>query len=45
MSPGLRPQVRWFEGSYSEYEADRKKRLGGDGTPSRLKFRPMAAMA
>jgi ATPase subunit of ABC transporter with duplicated ATPase domains len=33
-------QVHWFAGSYSEYEADRKRRTGG-GDPARLKYRPM----
>lgn len=33
-------QVYWFEGSYSEYEENKKKRLG-DVTPRRLKFRKL----
>ena len=33
-------QVTWFEGSYSEYEADRRKRTGTT-EPQRLKYRPM----
>lgn len=33
--------VYWFEGSYSEYEENKKKRLGGDITPKRLKFRKL----
>jgi ATP-binding cassette ChvD family protein len=33
-------QVVFFDGNYSEYEADRKKRLGDDATkPSRIKYR------
>ena len=33
-------KVYWFEGSYSEYEADRKKRLGIDADqPHRIKYR------
>ena len=31
-------KVYWFEGSYSEYEENRKKRLGDEG-PKRVKFR------
>ncbi|MDZ4728691.1 MAG: energy-dependent translational throttle protein EttA [Xanthomonadales bacterium] len=37
-------QVEWFEGNYSEYEADYKRRTGADGaTPHRLKYRPLKA--
>ncbi len=33
-------QVRWFEGNYSAYEADRKARLGIDADqPHRIKYR------
>ncbi len=33
-------QVAWYEGNYSEYEADRKKRLGKDADqPHRIKYR------
>ena len=32
-------QVTFFEGNYSEYEDDRKKRLGGDMIPTRVKYR------
>lgn len=35
-------QVYWFEGSYSEYEANRKKRLGDEG-PKRIKFKKLKA--
>ena len=31
-------QVHWFEGSYSEYEENRKKRMGDSG-PKRIKYR------
>ena len=34
-------QVYWFEGSYSDYEENRKKRLG-DSAPRRIKFRKLA---
>jgi ATP-binding cassette ChvD family protein len=34
-------QVYWFEGSYSEYEENRKKRLG-DAGPKRIKYRKLA---
>ncbi len=33
-------KVVWFDGNYSEYEADRKKRLGADADqPHRIKYR------
>jgi ATPase subunit of ABC transporter with duplicated ATPase domains len=32
-------KVTWFDGNYSDYEADRKKRLGKDAdTPKRIKY-------
>ncbi len=32
-------QVVWYEGNYTEYEADRKRRLGKDAdVPKRVKF-------
>jgi sulfate-transporting ATPase len=35
-------EVRWFEGSYSDYEADRHKRLGADADqPHRVKYKPL----
>jgi ATP-binding cassette ChvD family protein len=35
-------QVRWFEGNFSDYEADRHRRLGTDADqPHRLKYRPL----
>lgn len=35
-------KVIWFEGNYSEYEADRKKRLGVDAErPHRIKYKPL----
>jgi ATPase subunit of ABC transporter with duplicated ATPase domains len=35
-------QVTLFDGNYSEYEADRKKRLGKDAEqPRRIKFRKL----
>lgn len=33
-------QVYWFEGSYSEYEENKKKRLGDNG-PKRIKYRKL----
>jgi sulfate-transporting ATPase len=33
-------EVYWFEGSYSEYEENRKKRLG-DAAPKRIKYRKL----
>ena len=36
-------QVVWFEGNYSEYEANRKKRLGKDADqPHRIRYRKLA---
>jgi ATP-binding cassette ChvD family protein len=33
-------RVEWFEGNYSEYEADLKRRIGDDAaTPHRIKYR------
>jgi sulfate-transporting ATPase len=33
-------EVRWFEGNYSDYEADRKRRLGKEADePHRIKYR------
>ena len=35
--------VVWFEGTYDEYEADRKRRHGEDAnTPKRIKYKPLA---
>ncbi|MEZ4761022.1 MAG: energy-dependent translational throttle protein EttA [Flavobacteriales bacterium] len=34
-------QVYWFEGGFSEYEENRKKRLGGDIVPHRIKYRKL----
>ncbi|HUS61416.1 MAG TPA: energy-dependent translational throttle protein EttA, partial [Acidimicrobiales bacterium] len=35
-------EVRWFEGGYSDYEAERKKRLGTDADqPHRIKYKPL----
>ena len=35
-------QVTFFEGNYTEYEDDRKKRLGGEIIPTRVKYRRLA---
>ena len=36
-------QVKWYDGPWSEYEADRKKRLGADADqPHRIKYKPLA---
>jgi len=32
----------FFEGNYTEYEADRKKRMGGDATPTRVRYKRLA---
>jgi len=35
-------KVIWFDGNYSEYEADRKARLGAEAEqPHRIKYRPL----
>ncbi len=34
-------QVYWFEGNFSEYEENRKKRLGTEITPKRIKYRKL----
>jgi energy-dependent translational throttle protein EttA len=35
-------QVSWFEGNWSDYEADRKRRLGKEAeTPHRIKYRSL----
>jgi energy-dependent translational throttle protein EttA len=35
-------QVRWFEGNWSDYEADRRKRLGIEAeTPRRIRYRSL----
>ena len=35
-------QAIFFEGNYTEYEEDRKKRLGGEIIPTRVKYRRLA---
>ena len=35
-------QTIFFEGNYTEYEEDRKKRLGGEIIPTRVKYRRLA---
>lgn len=33
----------WYEGNYQDYEADRRKRLGGSADqPTRIKYRPLS---
>jgi ATP-binding cassette ChvD family protein len=35
-------QVSWYEGNFSDYEADRKKRLGAEADrPHRIKYKPL----
>ncbi len=35
-------EVRWFEGNFSDYEAERRKRLGADADqPHRIKYKPL----
>lgn len=36
--------VEWFEGNFTDYEADRKMRLGEDAQPRRVKFRRLKGM-
>jgi sulfate-transporting ATPase len=34
--------VTWYEGNFSDYEADRRKRVGGDAdTPHRIRYKPL----
>ncbi|MEX0738808.1 MAG: energy-dependent translational throttle protein EttA [Pseudohongiella sp.] len=35
-------QVMFHEGNYTDYEADRKKRLGDNAQPTRIKYRKLA---
>src|SRR5713226_3876673 len=36
--------VRWFEGNFSDYEADRHRRLGADADqPHRLRYKPLVS--
>ncbi len=35
--------VEWFEGNYHDYEEDRKKRLGEDLTPKRIRYKSLLA--
>ena len=36
-------KVHWFEGGYSDYEEDRKRRGLGSSAPTRVKFRKLAS--
>lgn len=36
-------QVVWHEGNYTDYEADRKKRLGDAAEPTRVKYKKLTA--
>ncbi|MCP1382777.1 energy-dependent translational throttle protein EttA [Runella salmonicolor] len=36
-------QVYWFEGNFSDYEENRRKRLGTDATPTRIKYKKLMA--
>jgi sulfate-transporting ATPase len=34
--------VRWFEGNFSDYEADRRKRMGAEADqPHRIRYKPL----
>ena len=35
--------VEWFEGNYADYEEDRKRRLGEDAAPQRIKYKKLQA--
>ena len=35
--------VEWFEGNYADYEEDRKRRLGDDALPQRIKYKKLDA--
>ncbi len=33
----------WFEGGYSDYEADRRRRLGAEAErPHRIRYKPLS---
>lgn len=34
-------QVYWFEGNFSDYEENRRKRLGSDATPKRIRYKKL----
>ncbi len=34
-------QVTYFEGNYTDYEAERKQRLGGDAIPKRIRYKKL----
>jgi sulfate-transporting ATPase len=34
-------QVYWFEGNFTDYEENRRKRLGTDATPKRIKYKKL----
>ncbi|HMC52235.1 MAG TPA: energy-dependent translational throttle protein EttA [Acidimicrobiales bacterium] len=35
-------QVRWFEGNFSDYEADRRRRMGAEADqPHRIRYKPL----
>ncbi|HWD72550.1 MAG TPA: ATP-binding cassette domain-containing protein, partial [Actinomycetota bacterium] len=35
-------EVRWFEGNFSDYEADRHRRLGAEADhPHRIRYKPL----
>jgi len=36
-------QAVFFEGNYTEYEADHKERIGGDAQPKRVKYKRLAS--
>jgi energy-dependent translational throttle protein EttA len=37
-------EVRWYEGNFSDYEADRHKRLGAEADqPHRIRYKPLAS--
>ena len=35
--------VEWFEGNYADYEEDKKRRLGDDAAPHRIKYKKLDA--
>lgn len=37
--------VEWFEGNYTDYEADYKRRYGQDFQPRKIKFKPISRAA
>ena len=35
--------VEWYEGNYTDFEAYRRKKLGNNATPTRLKYKKIGS--